>query len=166
MRDPVPAEPSAAPAPNPVTKRRHERERFNQIYAPVILTAYGLAMGLVVAVILFTRSLEGQLSIVADVLLICFTLLPCLVAILVLFFFMAFLAFGVHRLNVWVPPIFARAQAAVNRLGDAVRRAMAALARPVVDLNARLAHGRRFAAGLRSFLTLISYKETNTDERE
>lgn len=161
------AETPAAPKPDPMAARRHAREKYRHIYAPMILAACGLAMFLVVLVIVFTGAIEQRFSIVADTLLVCFTLMPCILGVLILFLLMAFMAFGANRLNHWLPAgVFARVRALVDRLDGFVKTAAGAATRPVIELNTRLTYGERFIDRLISLLTSVYPKERSTDERE
>ncbi|MCZ7544420.1 MAG: hypothetical protein M5R40_13225 [Anaerolineae bacterium] len=157
--------PPAAPQPDPTVRRRYAREAHRQIWAPMILAACGLALFLVILVIVFNRGLERQFSIVSDVMLVCFTLLPCIVGALVLFLLMAFAAFGVYAANGRVPHLFARARRGLDAALGKVNRAAGVAAKPVVGLNARLTYwGRYFDRITAPFTATSANKESDSDE--
>ena len=144
----------AAPRPNPTARRAHAVEKQRQVYGPLILAACALALLLTVMVVLFAGDVPGQLSIVANGLLVCFTLVPCIIGALVMFLALAFMAFGVNRLNDQAPMGFAWLQQQINRLDGGLRKASSMAARPAVWLNMRIAYGEQVVSRLRTMLTL------------
>ena len=93
------AQPQNTPAPL-ASERQHRRETFRQVVLPVVLgfagllTAIGLAAWLVAV-----QPAPGQLSLVADMLLIVFVLLPMVICLLPLYILLMVAAFGTGALH-------------------------------------------------------------------
>ena len=145
------------------TRRAHRRETWLQIYGRVWRYRGRIALGLTLLLVLFRAARPAQFSIVADGLLICFTLLPCIVGALLILILIAALALGTWAFNRWLPPRFKRVQHWADRLGGWTATLARAAAGPVIGLSVWLARQEHIAKGLGSILRL---NDRRTDERD
>lgn len=148
----APQETVSASKINPVTRRAHLREKRRTIYGPIIAMAAVLGLALLLMLILFSAARAAQLSIVADSLLVCFTLVPCVLGVVLIFLINMMMVFGMGALNRQVPRPFKSLQDSVNRLGASVTKLMRGLAGLVIALSVRLERWEHKAAGLGAML--------------
>jgi hypothetical protein len=144
-------------------QRAHRREKRRQIYTPVALALAGVALGLILLLALFRAALSAQLSMVADGLLICFTLLPCIVGVLLMFIVTAALALGAGAFNAWLPPRFKPLQDWADRLGMWAANLARAAARLVIGFSVWLARQEHMVRGLGA---MLHSDNRRTDERD
>ncbi len=133
---------------NPETRRAHRREKRRQIYAPVMGVALLMVAVMVLMLLVFTQARYDQVSIVADSLFVCFTLLPCVIAALVIFVINAFLVAGVGYMNDALPRPFKKLQDGAAKLGEKVTDLMRTLGRLTIRFLGWLKRLEYLAGGL------------------
>ncbi len=132
---------------NPVTQRAHRREKRMRIYGPVILLSLALAFLLALMLIGFSVNRSSQLSMVADGLFVCFTILPCIIIAAIIALLNITLVFGMGKANTGMPRLFGRLQSGVGRLDALVIAFMQGLAGLSIGLLAGLERIERLVGG-------------------
>ncbi|MBN1284397.1 MAG: hypothetical protein JXB47_03280 [Anaerolineae bacterium] len=123
---------------NPATKRTHARERYQQIRAPVLIAALLMILAVLAMFALFTAARTAQFSIVADTLLCVFTLVPCLVGVVIILLINTGLVVGLGYLNEGLPRPFKRLQDGTARLEASVTSLVRKPAGLVIKLNGQI----------------------------
>ena len=124
---------------------RHRRE----VRRAIILPAAGVlaAMLLLLAVAVITLS-PVQFSLLADLMLIVFMLVPAVLTCLIPTIILMAMAIGLWRLNTMAAPPLARGRSTVVRLLANIQHRVPQIAQPLVGLGSRMAYLERLLAGL------------------
>jgi hypothetical protein len=140
-------EPPAQSKFNPETRRVYRRQRRWRIYGPVIGIGVGMALLMLFLLIAFGASRQPRLSIIADSLLCCFTLTPCILVVMLIAGFNLLLAVGMGQVNGYLPRPFRRLQNATAGLGARATQLVRVLAAGVIDFSLRLERWEHQANG-------------------
>lgn len=122
------------PPPNPLTRRRHQKQVRRQIYLPVA----GVVVFIIIGVYLLVKLEVGNLSVWSNIAGILVGILAMLIMVVVLTFAVT-LVYAVSQILVVLPPYTRMAQDAIRTLDEQVRRGMDLSVRPIMTLKSYIA---------------------------